>query len=171
MALSFCKECGDDGTGTDTGGGAEDDGTGTATGTDDDEWDGCANACMIHGKPLCVMAGVRPLDHTLNHTLNHTRMACVLSVHSPHSHRTRAQGGMGGLILRLKQDGHGQLRVYGPPGVGEAMKGLSNFVRWQHPEVHMTELHQLAPKVGTCGAATLVRAHSSTVRRVWPNSQ
>ncbi|EFJ39949.1 hypothetical protein VOLCADRAFT_100314 [Volvox carteri f. nagariensis] len=51
-----------------------------------------------------------------------------------------AQGGLGGLLLRLRQDGHAALRLVGPAGLYDTVEGLSYFVRCTHPALELTTL-------------------------------
>ncbi|EFJ39947.1 hypothetical protein VOLCADRAFT_100305 [Volvox carteri f. nagariensis] len=51
-----------------------------------------------------------------------------------------AQGGLGGLLLRLRQDGHAALRLVGPAGLYDTVEGLSYFVRCTHPALELTML-------------------------------
>lgn len=44
-------------------------------------------------------------------------------------------GGLAGLVLRLSQDGHGELAVVGPPGTARHLQGLQHVIRWRHPTV------------------------------------
>jgi hypothetical protein len=50
-----------------------------------------------------------------------------------------AQGGLAGLLLRLRQDGHGELCAMGPPGLAAAVHGLRHFVTWRHPAASLSE--------------------------------
>ncbi|KXZ48095.1 hypothetical protein GPECTOR_30g190 [Gonium pectorale] len=49
-----------------------------------------------------------------------------------------AQGGLAGLLLRLRQDGHSLLRLLGPAGLQDAVDGLSHFVRFTHPTIEVS---------------------------------
>jgi len=46
-----------------------------------------------------------------------------------------AAGGLAGLLLRLKADGHGAIALCGPPGVAESLEALRHLFSWRHPEV------------------------------------
>lgn len=48
---------------------------------------------------------------------------------------------MGGLVLRLRDDGHAALTVVGGPGTAAAMTALSNIVSSKYPALHVSELH------------------------------
>ena len=54
-------------------------------------------------------------------------------------------GGMAGLLLRLSQDGHGQLEAVGTNGFGKYLHALRHFVRWLHPKVAVMECEHLQP--------------------------
>ncbi len=41
--------------------------------------------------------------------------------------------------MRLRQDGHGTLRVAGPQGVAAALESVAHFISWIHPVVHVLE--------------------------------
>ena len=56
--------------------------------------------------------------------------ACFLTSFHPD-----ACGGLGGTLLRLSGDGHGDLLVAGPSGVGAHIRALRRFVRFRHPQV------------------------------------
>jgi hypothetical protein len=45
------------------------------------------------------------------------------------------QGGLGGLLLRLAQDGHGQVQLIGPQGTAAFGHSLRHIFRWRHPKV------------------------------------
>jgi ribonuclease Z len=47
----------------------------------------------------------------------------------------RAAGGLGGLLLRLCADGHQEVTIAGPPGVGTYVAGVRDFNRFRHPTV------------------------------------
>ncbi|KAG2447367.1 hypothetical protein HYH02_007695 [Chlamydomonas schloesseri] len=51
-----------------------------------------------------------------------------------------AQGGLAGLLLRLRQDGHAALRVVGPAGLHDVVSGLAAFVRCTHPALTLSPL-------------------------------
>lgn len=48
-----------------------------------------------------------------------------------------AIGGLAGLVLRLSQDGHGDLTVVGPHGTARHLQGLQHVIRWRHPTVRL----------------------------------
>jgi hypothetical protein len=50
-----------------------------------------------------------------------------------------SQSGLAGLLMRLRSDGHGELRVVGPPGVAAVAGGLRHLVSWRHPTVFVDE--------------------------------
>ncbi|KAK9814930.1 hypothetical protein WJX73_002299 [Symbiochloris irregularis] len=52
---------------------------------------------------------------------------------------TAATGGLGGLLLRLKADGHGQLRLIGPTGMIAVAHALRHSIRWEHPQVLLSQ--------------------------------
>ena len=51
-------------------------------------------------------------------------------------------GGLGGLILRLKSDGHGEVTLIGPKGIHRVVDGLREGIEviWSNPQVHIKEL-------------------------------
>lgn len=49
---------------------------------------------------------------------------------------------MGALIMRLRGEGHGQLRVLGPRGTAASVTSLQHFIHWQTPRVLLSELVQ-----------------------------
>lgn len=49
------------------------------------------------------------------------------------------QGGLPGLVMRLRQDGHGTLHIAGPVGVAAALESVESFISWIHPAVHVLE--------------------------------
>jgi ribonuclease BN (tRNA processing enzyme) len=51
-------------------------------------------------------------------------------------------GGLGGLMLRLKSDGHGEVHLMGPKGLGRVLRGLREGieVNWTTPQVNLKEL-------------------------------
>lgn len=53
------------------------------------------------------------------------------------------QGGLAGLLLRLRQDGHGQLATVGPQGIAAHALALHHFMRWRHPVLHVSECDPL----------------------------
>lgn len=52
-------------------------------------------------------------------------------------------GGIAGLLLRLSQDGHGQLEAVGTNGFGKYLHAMRHFVRWLHPKVVVVECEHL----------------------------
>jgi hypothetical protein len=46
-----------------------------------------------------------------------------------------AQGGLPGLILRLRSDGHEQLRLVGPPGLLPLLLSYQHLFKWRHPQL------------------------------------
>ncbi|CAM6086609.1 unnamed protein product [Calypogeia fissa] len=63
------------------------------------------------------------------------RLSCVLLT----SLLPESTGGFGGLFLRLKHDGHGQVQVIGPQGSSSIIHSLRHICRWQHPKVFVSE--------------------------------
>ena len=41
--------------------------------------------------------------------------------------------------MRLRQDGHGTLRVAGPAGVAAVLESVQPFISWLHPAVQVLE--------------------------------
>ena len=72
--------------------------------------------------------------------------ACFLTSFHPN-----ACGGLGGTFLRLSGDGHGDLLVAGPSGVGAHIRALRRFVRFRHPTV--TALRLVPPAAAVDAAA------------------
>ncbi|PRW45195.1 zinc phosphodiesterase ELAC 2-like isoform X2 [Chlorella sorokiniana] len=57
-----------------------------------------------------------------------------------------ALSGFGGLVMRLRGEGHSQLHVVGPPGTQAAVCSLRHFIHWRHPAVVLEEAsHWEAP--------------------------
>lgn len=48
---------------------------------------------------------------------------------------------MGGLVLRLRDDGHAALTVVGGPGTAAAMTAMGNIVSSKYPVLHTREVH------------------------------
>ncbi|EFN56467.1 expressed protein [Chlorella variabilis] len=48
--------------------------------------------------------------------------------------------GFGGLVMRLRGEGHGQLHVVGPTGTRAAVCSLHHFIHWRHPAVLVEEM-------------------------------
>ncbi|KAL2642084.1 hypothetical protein R1flu_009671 [Riccia fluitans] len=63
------------------------------------------------------------------------RLSCILLT----SLLPAATGGLGGLMLRLRHDGHGQVQVIGPSGTTGIVHSLRNICRWRHPKVFVSE--------------------------------
>ncbi len=59
----------------------------------------------------------------------------------------RPQGGLLGLVMRLRQDGHGSLHVVGPRGVAAVLEAAHHFVSWLHPKVVVRECTRWDPAV------------------------
>ena len=57
------------------------------------------------------------------------------------------QGGLAGLLLRLRQDGHGQLAAYGPTGTAAHARALRHLIRWRHPALKVCDVEPLDPPV------------------------
>ncbi len=57
------------------------------------------------------------------------------------------QGGLAGLLLRLRQDGHGQLAAYGPAGTAAHARALRHLIRWRHPALKVCGVEPLDPPV------------------------
>ncbi|GLI68412.1 hypothetical protein VaNZ11_012800, partial [Volvox africanus] len=74
-----------------------------------------------------------------------------------------AQGGLGGLLLRLRQDGHAALHVVGPAGLHATVEGLSYFVRWMYPALELTA-------VTSANQGCVYDDDCLEVRPIWPNS-
>eukprot|EP00873_Tetraselmis_striata_P001973 jgi/Tetstr1/422237/TSEL_013089.t1 len=60
---------------------------------------------------------------------------------------SRALGGLGGLLLRLASDGHGQLELVGPRGAAQAVHALRHVIRWRHPALYVSEWDGWCPPV------------------------
>lgn len=59
------------------------------------------------------------------------------------------QGGLGGLFLRLAQDGHGQVQMVGPRGMAKLGHSFRHIFRWRHPKVLFLCLHRfLKSRIG-----------------------
>lgn len=54
-------------------------------------------------------------------------------------------GGLGGLLLRLRQDGHAEVEVVGPRGAAGHVTGLARILQWRHPRVLVSEADPSAP--------------------------
>eukprot|EP00879_Flechtneria_rotunda_P025028 GHRR01026561.1.p1 GENE.GHRR01026561.1~~GHRR01026561.1.p1 ORF type:complete len:180 (+),score=59.33 GHRR01026561.1:350-889(+) len=54
-------------------------------------------------------------------------------------------GGLAGLVLRLKQDGHGSLLLAGPQGTSDCLQGIKPFIHWHHPHIYVSEATVLQP--------------------------
>ena len=52
----------------------------------------------------------------------------------------RALGGLGGLIMRLRSDGHGEVRLVGGRGCAGAAAALRHVVSWRHPRLFVDEV-------------------------------
>ncbi|KAG6555660.1 hypothetical protein Mapa_002896 [Marchantia paleacea] len=63
------------------------------------------------------------------------RLSCILLT----SLLPRATGGLGGLMLKLRHDGHGQLQMIGPDGTTAIVHSLRHVCRWRHPKVFVSE--------------------------------
>ncbi|BBN12841.1 ribonuclease Z [Marchantia polymorpha subsp. ruderalis] len=63
------------------------------------------------------------------------RLSCILLT----SLLPAATGGFGGLMLRLRHDGHGQLQMIGPEGTTAIVHSLRHVCRWRHPKVFVSE--------------------------------
>ncbi|KAL3678250.1 hypothetical protein R1sor_021206 [Riccia sorocarpa] len=63
------------------------------------------------------------------------RLSCILLS----SLLPAATGGLGGLMLRLRHDGHGQVQVIGPSGTTGVVHSLRHICRWRHPKVFVSE--------------------------------
>jgi hypothetical protein len=50
-----------------------------------------------------------------------------------------AQGGLPGLVMRLRQDGHGTLHLAGPAGLAAVLESVQPFISWLHPAVQVLE--------------------------------
>ena len=57
------------------------------------------------------------------------------------------QGGLAGLLLRLRQDGHGELAAFGPAGIAAHARALRHLVRWRHPALKVCEVDPLDPPI------------------------
>ncbi len=62
----------------------------------------------------------------------------------------REAGGLGGLLMRMRGEGHGRLRLLGPAGTLATAAALRHFVRWRHPALLVTEV--LPGEAGECYA-------------------
>ena len=62
-------------------------------------------------------------------------------------HEWGLQGGLAGLLLRLRQDGHGQLAAFGPAGIAAHARALRHLIRWRHPALKVCEVEPLDPPV------------------------
>lgn len=74
-----------------------------------------------------------------------------------------SQAGMGGLVLRLRDDGHAALTVVGGPGTAAAMTALRNIVSSKYPALHTHEAHTRAPLYEVRGAG-LARQQPTAVQ-------
>ncbi|KAJ7540229.1 hypothetical protein O6H91_10G006100 [Diphasiastrum complanatum] len=70
---------------------------------------------------------------------SHLSCVCLTSI-QPHT-----AGGLGGLMLRLAQDGHGQVQLIGPKGTGQFVHALRHICHWRHPKVFVSECHSTRP--------------------------
>ncbi|GAB4817494.1 hypothetical protein N2152v2_004540 [Parachlorella kessleri] len=50
--------------------------------------------------------------------------------------------GFGGLAMRLRNEGHGQVQVLGPPGTQTMVTSLRHFIHWKHPAVLVSDLSE-----------------------------
>lgn len=57
------------------------------------------------------------------------------------------QGGLLGLIMRLRQDGHAALTVAGPRGIGAVVEAGRHFVTWRYPTVSCLDCDPGDPSV------------------------
>ena len=73
--------------------------------------------------------------------------ACFATSVSP----SRGLGGLGGLLMRLRADGHGELRLVGPRGTRETAGSLRNLLRWRHPTVFVDEVVSSWCSSSSCG--------------------
>lgn len=48
--------------------------------------------------------------------------------------------GISGLIMRLREEGHGSLELIGPEGLHQFVRSLKHFVHWKYPAVMISEL-------------------------------
>eukprot|EP00887_Chlorella_sp_A99_P007427 scaffold2.g7427.t1 len=53
-----------------------------------------------------------------------------------------AVAGAGGLLMRLRGEGHGRLHVVGPPGTQAALTSLRHFICWWHPALLLCEISE-----------------------------
>ncbi|CAL5221692.1 g3928 [Coccomyxa viridis] len=53
--------------------------------------------------------------------------------------RPSSLGGLPGILMRLRDDGHGSVLVCGPEGTEQMLKGLRAFMSWTHPQVTVSE--------------------------------
>ena len=79
-----------------------------------------------------------PICHeVLTHTLS--LLPSFLNFVPNHVFPAICQNGCGGLLMRLRGEGHEQLHVVAPPGAGTLLHSLRHFVQWRHPRVLVTE--------------------------------
>jgi len=75
----------------------------------------------------------------LRQRCRHGGPRCLRGRAPPSCAPPNAQGGLAGLLLRLRQDGHGELCAVGPPGLAAAVHGLRHFATWRHPAASLSE--------------------------------
>ncbi|KAK9829441.1 hypothetical protein WJX72_005893 [[Myrmecia] bisecta] len=56
-----------------------------------------------------------------------------------------SMGGLSGLIMRLRSDGHDKLHIIGPSGVQALSHSIRHFLRWRHPRLMVTECSDFQP--------------------------
>eukprot|EP01018_Ginkgo_biloba_P007858 Gb_33261 [translate_table: standard] len=59
--------------------------------------------------------------------------------------RPQCAGGLGGLLLRLAGDGHGQLQLVGPDYTSAFLHSLRHIIYWRHPKVFVCDCKPSRP--------------------------
>ncbi|GLJ12775.1 hypothetical protein SUGI_0197490 [Cryptomeria japonica] len=59
--------------------------------------------------------------------------------------RPHCAGGLGGLLLRLAGDGHGQLQLIGPDCTSAYLHSLRHIIYWRHPKVFICDCQPFRP--------------------------
>eukprot|EP00897_Mesotaenium_endlicherianum_P008177 jgi/Mesen1/7388/ME000382S06589 len=79
-----------------------------------------------------------------------------------------AQGGLGGLMLRLSRDGHGRVALCGPPGTAAMVHSLRHIIRFRRPKAirveHCHDAWALLLEARSGGAAGWSLAYSGDTR-------
>lgn len=96
--------------------------------------DSTVNLCWALQDQCCPAGALVPMPCLAG--ADHLQMELLMSGSAA---AVPTQGGLPGLVMRLRQDGHGTLHLAGPAGLATVLESVQSFISWLHPAVQILE--------------------------------